>query len=130
MSSPSAAPDGSWILNSGQQISADRVGAGADADQARPRLVLFHSKLDGRSRRVEGFLAQVLQRRHNHRTFILRKVDVEVRPDLAERFRIDTVPTLLVIADRRVQARLPCPRGCHDIEAILKPWLQGRRECP
>jgi len=91
---------------------------------ARPRLVFFHSKLCGRCRRVEGFIAQVLQRRKNHGTFHLVEVDVDERPDLAERFRIDETPTLLVVADRRVKERLSHPRGCRDIEDMLKPWLQ------
>jgi hypothetical protein len=46
------------------------------------------------------------------------------------RFRIDQVPTLLVVADRRVQARVEHPKGCPEIEATLSPWLnavQGRR---
>ena len=33
------------------------------------------------------------------------------------------VPTLLVVADRRVRSRLEHPRGCRDIEGMLKPWL-------
>jgi hypothetical protein len=33
------------------------------------------------------------------------------------------VPTLLVVAERRVQGRLSHPRGCRDIEDMLKPWL-------
>jgi len=90
---------------------------------ARPRLVFFHSKLCGRCRRVEGFVAQVLQRRKNHGTFVLHQVDVDERPDLVERFRIEEVPTLLVVADRRVQGRLEHPRGCREIEDMLKPWL-------
>jgi thioredoxin-like negative regulator of GroEL len=90
---------------------------------SRPRLVFFHSKLCGRCRRVEGFIAQVLQRRKNHGTFVLNQVDVDERPDLVERFRIDEVPTLLVVADRRVRGRLTHPRGCRDIEEMLKPWL-------
>jgi thioredoxin-like negative regulator of GroEL len=65
----------------------------------------------------------VLQRRKNHGTFIVRTVDVDERPDLASRFRVDEVPTLLVVADRRVQGRIKHPRGCRDIEAMLKPWL-------
>lgn len=117
------ATGGSWILNSGQQVSARQVGALEDATHARPRLVLFRSKVDGRCRRVEGFLAQVLQRRKNHETFIVQHVDVGERPDLAERFRIDEVPALLVVADRRVQSRLTHPRGCRDIETMLTPWL-------
>jgi thioredoxin-like negative regulator of GroEL len=90
---------------------------------SRPRLVFFHSKMCGRCRRVEAFIAQVLQRRKNHDTFVLQQVDVDERRDLAERFRIDEVPTLLVVADRRVHGRLSHPRGCRDIEDILKPWL-------
>ena len=35
----------------------------------RPRLVFFYSRQSGRSRRAEGFLAQVLQRRRNFETF-------------------------------------------------------------
>jgi thioredoxin-like negative regulator of GroEL len=108
----------------------DREGVVAQAAEAiqqdmstRPRLVFFHSKLSGHCRRVEGFVAQVLQRRKNHGTFVLHEVDVEERPDLVERFHIDEVPTLLVVADRRVQGRLSHPRGCRDIEDMLKPWL-------
>jgi thioredoxin-like negative regulator of GroEL len=89
----------------------------------RPRLVFFHSKLCGRCRRVEGFIAQVLQRRKNHGTFVLHEVDVDERPDLVERFQIAETPTLLVVSDRRVQGRLAHPRGCRDIEEMLKPWL-------
>jgi len=90
----------------------------------RPRLVFFHSKVCGRCRRVEGFIAQVLQRRKNHGTFVLHAVDVDEHPELVERLRIDETPTLVVVADRRVQGRLSHPRGCRDIEDLLKPWLQ------
>ena len=101
----------------------EQSGTVERAAQARPRLVFFHSKFDGRCRRVEGFIAQVLQRRGNHGTFVLRQVDVDERPDLAERFRIEGVPTLLVVAENRVQVRLAHPKGCREIEALLKPWL-------
>jgi thioredoxin-like negative regulator of GroEL len=102
---------------------SEAVAAVPTSAPAQPRLVFFHSKLCGRCRRVEGFIAQVLQRRKNHGTFILHRVDVDQRPDLVERFRIDEVPTLLVVADRRVRSRLEHPRGCRDIEGMLKPWL-------
>ena len=92
--------------------------------QSQPWLIFFHSKRDGRSRRAEGFIAQVLQRRKNHGTFVLHEVDVGERPDVAARFAVDEVPTLLVVADRRVQARLTQPRGCQEIEAMLSPWLR------
>jgi thioredoxin-like negative regulator of GroEL len=72
---------------------------------------------------VEGFLAQVLQRRRNHGTFRLYRVDQEDRPDLIERFGVELVPTLVVVQDRRVRGRLERPRGCREIESFLAPWL-------
>jgi thioredoxin-like negative regulator of GroEL len=89
-----------------------------------PRLVFFHSSRSGRCRRVEGFLAQVLQRRHNHETFQLYRVDQEGHPELFERFRVDDVPALAVVEGKSVQARLERPRSCRDIERFLAPWLR------
>lgn len=93
------------------------------ATRTQPLLVFVHSTSSGRCRRAEGYLAQVLQRRRNHETFKLHRLDAAERPDLAERFRITTLPTLLVIEDKVVRARLVDPRGCRDIAAFLDPWL-------
>jgi thioredoxin 1 len=89
----------------------------------RPRLVFFYSPQSGRCRRVEGFIAQVLQRRQNHRTFALVPVSVDERPDLAEKFGIEEVPTICVVADRKLQRRIVAPRGCRELEEELEPWL-------
>jgi thioredoxin-like negative regulator of GroEL len=90
----------------------------------KPTLVFFHTRVCGKCRRVEGFIAQVLQRRRNHGTFRLTPVDIDERPDLAERFKIEEVPTLAVVSDRRLRRRLAHPRGCRDIEELLAPWLK------
>ena len=89
----------------------------------RPRLIFFTSSLSGQCRRVEGFLAQVLQRRRNHGTFRILFVDQGECPDLVERFGVQGVPTLVVVEEHRVRARLDEPRGCRDIEQLLSPWL-------
>ncbi len=95
-----------------------------DIEQAqRPKLVLFYSARSGQSRRVDGYLAQVLQRRRNHDTFALMRVDTDERPDLAIRFEITALPTLLVIDGNRVRARLSQPRNCVAITELLQPWL-------
>jgi thioredoxin-like negative regulator of GroEL len=94
------------------------------APRADLRLVFFHSETSGRCRRVEGFLAQVLQRRHNHETFAVVPVAQEQQPELFERFRIDEVPTLVVIEDKAVRRSLAVPRSCREIEAFLAPWLK------
>jgi thioredoxin-like negative regulator of GroEL len=95
----------------------------ADAT-TKPLLIVFTSHRDGRSRRTEGFLAQVLQRRRNHGTFAIREVDSETRPDLLDRFRVDRTPTILVVDGNRVRGRLPQPRGCDEIQTFLSPWLR------
>ncbi|MDX6505472.1 MAG: Thioredoxin [Gaiellaceae bacterium] len=103
--------------------SAESVRAEPSAGD-RPRLVFFYSRNSGRSRRVEGYLSQVLQRRRNHDSFQLYNVDVEEHPELVERFKIEDVPALVVVEGKRVEARLEAPRGCRDIEQLLAPWLR------
>jgi thiol-disulfide isomerase/thioredoxin len=93
------------------------------AHAQKPGLVFFYSPVSGSCRRAEGFLAQVLQRRRNHGTFKLYRVDEKERPDLVQRFGIETMPTLVVVEDKVVRARLERPRGCREIESFLAPWL-------
>jgi thioredoxin-like negative regulator of GroEL len=90
----------------------------------RPRLIFFTSSFSGQCRRVEGFLAQVLQRRRNHSTFRVLVVDEGEHPDLVEHFGVEGFPTLVVGEDRTVRARLDKPRGCREIERLLSPWLR------
>ena len=91
---------------------------------AKPQLVFFHSRASGRCRRVEGFLAQVLQRRSNHETFRIYHVDADQNSDLLERFHVESVPTLVVVEQKQVKAQLENPQGCRDIEKFLAPWLR------
>src|ERR1700682_5731215 len=89
--------------------------------QLKPGLVYFHSNTSGACRRVEGYIAQVLQRRRNHDTFTLVKVDADERPEIAQRVKIETLP--IVVEGKRVVDRLATPRGCKELERFLAPWL-------
>ena len=89
----------------------------------KPILIFFTSKTNGLSRRAEGFLAQVLQRRRNHETFSIKFVAQEDDPDLVKRFRIRSTPTIVVVDQAKVQGRLVEPRGCEEIQTFLAPWL-------
>jgi thioredoxin-like negative regulator of GroEL len=103
------------------------LAAGADLGEAskpKPTLVFFYAPTSGGSRRAEGFLAQVLQRRRNHDTFTLQRVNYEARPELAARLGVESAPAIVVIEARRVRARLERPRGCADLQAALAPWLR------
>jgi thioredoxin-like negative regulator of GroEL len=95
----------------------------ADRPGERPRLVFFYSPLSGRCRRVEGFIAQVLQRRRNHDTFDLVRVSIDRRPNLAEKFLVHEVPTICVVEGRKIRRRIVAPRGCRELEQELEPWL-------
>lgn len=103
--------------------SVSQVEPAVEAE-LRPRLVFFYSPLSGRCRRVEGFIAQVLQRRRNHDTFDLVRVSIDRRPDLAEKFRIEQVPTICVVVGRKLRRRIVAPRGCRELEKELEPWLR------
>ena len=101
---------------------AENVPAAGPAPKAK--LVFFYSERAGRSRRVEGYLAQVLQRRRNHETFELVRVSVERHPELAGRFEVTDLPTICIVEGRRLRKRIADPRGCRQLEAELAEWLR------
>jgi thioredoxin-like negative regulator of GroEL len=105
------------ILSKTEQVPSVAV-------EARPRLLFFYAATDGNGRRAEGYLAQVLQRRRNHRSFVVHRIDVSERADLAERFRVPDSPTIVVIAEGKVQLRLVQPKGAAVIREQLRPWLR------
>ncbi len=106
-----------------QQNSQPTRHAAPATKTKAPLLLLFAEYTSGQSRRMDGFVAHVLQRRHNHASFRYRIVLREQRPDLFERFHVDDVPTLVVIDDGAVQARLAGYHRPSAVEELLAPWL-------
>jgi hypothetical protein len=115
------------VVTAPQVTAASRNGATAEAD--KPTLRFFYSPRSGPSRRVEAFLAQVLQRGHNHETFALQRVNCDDHPELAKRSEVTELPTLIVIDRRRVRARLEGSCGRGQIERLLEPWLRRHSDC-
>lgn len=95
----------------------------ASTELDRPRLIVFYSERSGRCRRVDGYLAQALQHRHNHETFTIVRVSVDERPDLADRFGVEEVPTFFVVEGRAVRAKFVAPHGAGEIRDALSQWL-------
>ena len=87
-------------------------------DEARPLLVFFYSDRSGPARRMESLLAH-LARKERER-LRLRRVDVDLRPDLAARFGVEEVPTLVLVKGKRVVARLVGRVSCPRIERKKK----------
>jgi len=94
-----------------------------ETDARRPTLVYFASSRSGPCRRVQGFMDQVLQSRQNHQTFRRRTIDVEEQPELARRFRVSEVPTIIVVDDGRVARRVEGRVGIAQIRSALADWL-------
>ena len=87
----------------------------------RPLLVFFWSKRSGPARRMESLLAH-LERKERQRLRV-RRVDVDVNPELAERFKIEVVPTLVLVKDKRAVSRLDGRTSAPRIEAMLDAHL-------
>jgi thioredoxin-like negative regulator of GroEL len=89
---------------------------------ARPMLVFFCSRRSGPARRMESLLAH-LARKERARLRV-RRVDVDANPELAERFRIETIPTLVLVIDKRAVGRLDGRASAPRIEALLERHLE------
>jgi thioredoxin-like negative regulator of GroEL len=90
----------------------------------KPLLVFFWSPRSGPARRMESLLAH-LARKERERLKVMR-VNIEREPELAERFRIAGVPTLVLVKGKRVVDRLEGRVSAPKIEAMLEPHLDGR----
>jgi thioredoxin len=88
----------------------------------RPLLVFFWSERSGPARRMESLLAH-LERKERDRLRI-RRVDVDARPEIAERFQVSVVPTLVLVKDRRAVSRLDGRTSAPKIQAMLEPHLR------
>src|SRR3954470_5932737 len=91
------------------------------SSDSRPLLVFFSSKQSGPARRMESLLAH-LERKERARLRITR-VDVDERPAIAERFHVETVPTLVLVKGKRVVARLEGRASAPRIERSIAPHL-------
>ena len=88
---------------------------------ARPLLVFFVTEQSGPARRMESLLAH-LARKERARLRVTR-VDVKARPDLAERFRVREVPTLVLVKGKKTVARIDGRTSAPRIERMLEPHL-------
>jgi thioredoxin 1 len=92
----------------------------------RPILAFFTSSRSGPGRRMESLLAQ-LAHRERDRLRVMR-IDVDERPDLARRFSISIVPTLVLAKDRRVVRKLEGRMSAPKIERALAKHLELRAD--
>lgn len=87
----------------------------------RPHLVFFTSHRSGPARRMESLLAHIARKERDR--LRVSKVDVDDRPEVAERFRVSQVPSLALVVERRVVSRLEGRATAPRIESMLEPHL-------
>ena len=89
----------------------------------RHLLVFFTSQRSGPARRMESLLAHIARKEREH--LEVKRVDVDERPDIAERFRVTQVPALVLVKHRRVVDRLDGRVTTPKIEEMLDSRLRA-----
>ena len=90
-------------------------------NDTRPLLVFFLTERSGPARRMESLIAHVARKERDR--LRVTRVDVDQRPDLAERFAVTEVPTLVLVKDKQAVARLDGRSSAPRIERMLEPFL-------
>lgn len=93
----------------------------AAGHRRRNVLVFFSASHSGPARRMESVLAH-LERKERHRLSV-KRVDVDEEPELAERFEVRSVPTLILVKGKRAVARLEGKARAAEIEELVELHL-------
>jgi len=88
-----------------------------------PLLLFFYSPTSGPSRRLDGLVSCLYVRERSR--LRLQKIDVNERRDVAERLRVTTVPTLMLVKDSRIVAQLEGKVTGQQIRDTVLPHLQA-----
>lgn len=84
-------------------------------------LVFFHASTCGHSRRMDSIVDHFLR---THRDSLkVAKVEIAERPDLAERFKVESAPTLILLDDLKEVARVEGRATLPDMKDAFEPHL-------
>jgi thioredoxin 2 len=84
-------------------------------------LIFFTRSTSGPARRMESLLAHV-QRKERDRLRV-RRVDADEHPRLLAKFAVENVPSLVLVIDQRVVARIDGRANMPQIEELLEQNL-------
>lgn len=96
----------------------------AIAGSQLPVVVDFWAPWCGPCRMVAPELTRVAAA--NAGRYLVLKVNTDAIPELGERFRVRSIPTMAVFAEGREQGRTAGARPAADIEAFIQSTLAGR----
>ena len=72
---------------------------------------------------MESLLAHLARKERSR--LRVRRIDVDARPELARRFQIDVVPTLVLVKDKQAVGRLEGRMSAPRIEAMVERHLEA-----
>jgi thioredoxin 2 len=72
---------------------------------------------------MESLLAHIARKERERLRVTI--IDVDERVELAQRFTVESVPTLVLVKDKRVVARLEGRASAPRIERMLEPHLES-----
>jgi thioredoxin-like negative regulator of GroEL len=87
----------------------------------RPLLVFFGASHSGPARRMESLMAHLARKERSR--LRVTSIDINEQPELAERFRVETVPTIALVKEKRVVERIEGRASAPKIERMLEPHL-------
>jgi len=87
----------------------------------RPLLVFFGASHSGPARRMESLMAHLARKERSR--LRVTSIDINEQPELAERFRVATVPTIALVKEKRVVERIEGRASAPKIERMLEPHL-------
>jgi thioredoxin-like negative regulator of GroEL len=91
-------------------------------EDPRPLLVFFSSRRSGPARRMESLLAHIARKERERLRVTI--VDVDDKVELAQRFLVESVPTLVLVKGKRAVARLEGRASAPRIERMIEPHLE------
>jgi thioredoxin 1 len=87
----------------------------------RPLLVFFGASHSGPARRMESLMAHLARKERSR--LRVTSIDINEQPELAKRFRVETVPTIALVKEKRVVERIEGRASAPKIERMLEPHL-------
>src|SRR3954468_16967579 len=90
-------------------------------DDVRPLLVFFYTPSSGPARRMESLLAHLARKERDR--LRVKRVDVAEHPEVAERFKVTEIPSVVLVKDKRVVDRIDGRASAPRIERMLEPHL-------